>query len=305
MAAEGASRTLDVSVVIPAFNAERTVGKVIASLRGQEPAPAEILVVDDGSTDETGAAAEAAGATVVTMERHGFAGGARNAGWERASARVVVFLDADAIPAPGWAAGLERALAEFPGALVGCGRTFDSRTSWGWVAHLQCETPYLPLGEPRRVPFLSSYCLAVPRDAPFRWDESYGGEDGVFSADAAAAGYELVFDPRFHAHHDHDRETFADLRRQQRRMAYGIARTRRVLSEGRARDFFARVPVHHFALLRLPVIYRRLSGEPELRSRFVHELPRLVVAEWTLGASAVRYAVAPPPAAGHTGSGFR
>ena len=42
-------------------------------------------------------------------------------------------------------------------------------------------------------------------------------------------------------------------------MAYGIARTRRALDEGRARDFFARVPVHHFALLRLPVIYRRLS----------------------------------------------
>ena len=52
--------------------------------------------------------------------------------------------------------------------------------AWGWVAHLQGETPSLPLGEPRTVPFLSSYCLAVPRDVPFRWDESYGGEDGVF-----------------------------------------------------------------------------------------------------------------------------
>ena len=72
-----------------------------------------------------------------------------------------------------------------------------------------------------------------------------------------------------------------------------------------ARGFFARVPVHHFALLRLPVIYRRLGDQPELRSHFVHELPRLVVAEWTLGASAVRYAVSPPPAAGHSGGGFR
>jgi glycosyltransferase involved in cell wall biosynthesis len=296
---------LDVTVVVPAYNAERTIGAVVGALRGQDPAPAEIVVVDDASTDGTVAAAEAAGATVVALERHAFAGGARNAGWERATTPVVVFLDADAIPAPGWGAGLSRALDEFPGALVGCARTFDSRTSWGWVAHLQCETPYLPLGAPRRVSFLSSYCVAVPRDAPFRWDESYGGEDGVFSAEAAAAGYELVFDPRFHAYHDHDRETFADLRRQQRRMAYGIARTRRVLSEGRARDFFARVPVHHFALLRLPVIYRRLEGERELRSRFLHELPRLVVAEWTLGASAVHYAVSPPPDEGHSGEGFR
>jgi len=217
---------------------------------------------------------------------------------------VVVFLDSDAIPAPGWCAGLERALREFPHALIGCARTFDSRTAWGWVAHLQGETPYLPLGQPRKVAFLSSYCVAVPRDVSFRWDESYGGEDGVFCADAKAAGYELVFDPRFHAHHDHDRETWSDLRRQQRRTAYGIVRTRRVVDEGGVKGFFARVPIHHFALLRLPVIYRRLETQPELRRRFVDYLPRMVVAEWALGASAVRYALFPPPAQGQ-GTGFR
>ncbi len=295
---------LDVSVVIPAFDAERTVSRVVESLRSQEPAPTEIIVVDDGSADGTGAVAEAAGARVVRNERPRLAGGARNTGWDEAGCAVVVFLDSDAIPAPGWGAGLERALAEFPGALIGCARTFDSDTAWGWVAHLQAETPYLPLGEPRRVPFLSSYCVAVPRGLPFRWDESYGGEDGVFCADAKAAGYELVFDPRFHAHHDHDRESWSDLRRQQRRTAYGIVRTRRVVDEGRVRGFFARVPLHHFALLRLPVIYRRLETQPELKRRFVEYLPRLVVAEWTLGASAVRYAVAPPPAQGQ-GTGFR
>jgi glycosyltransferase involved in cell wall biosynthesis len=295
---------LDVTVVIPAFNAERTVGRVVEALRSQDPAPAEIVVVDDGSSDRTGAIAEAAGARVVRNEPPRFAGGARNAGWEAATGRVVLFLDSDAVPAPGFGAGLARALQEFPHALIGCARTFDSRTAWGWVAHLQGETPYLPLGEPRRVTFLSSYCVAVPRNVPFRWDESYGGEDGVFCADAKAAGYALVFDPRFHAHHDHDRETWGDLRRQQRRTAYGIVRTRRVVDEGRARSFFARVPLHHFALLRLPVIYRRLDTQPELRRRFRRYLPRLVLAEWTLGASAMRYALFPPAAEGQ-GTGLR
>jgi glycosyltransferase involved in cell wall biosynthesis len=295
---------LDVSVVVPAFDAERTVGRVVEALRSQEPAPAEIIVVDDGSRDRTGAVAEAAGAQVVRNDPPRFAGGARNSGWRVATRPVVVFLDSDAIPAPGWCAGLERALREFPHALIGCARTFDSRTAWGWVAHLQGETPYLPLGQPRKVAFLSSYCVAVPRDVSFRWDESYGGEDGVFCADAKAAGYELVFDPRFHAHHDHDRETWSDLRRQQRRTAYGIVRTRRVVDEGGVKGFFARVPIHHFALLRLPVIYRRLETQPELRRRFVDYLPRMVVAEWALGASAVRYALFPPPAQGQ-GTGFR
>jgi glycosyltransferase involved in cell wall biosynthesis len=296
---------LDVSVVIPAFNAERTVGRVVEALRSHEPAPAEIIVVDDGSTDATGAVAEGAGAQVVRNDPPRFAGGARNSGWRVATRPVVVFLDSDAIPAAGWGAGLERALREFPNALIGCARTFDSRTAWGWVAHLQGETPYLPLGEPRKAAFLSSYCVAVPRDVPFRWDESYGGEDGVFCADAKAAGLDLVFDPRFHAHHDHDRETWDDLRRQQRRTAYGIVRTRRVVDEGPVRGFFARVPLHHFALIRLPVIYRRLLTQPELRQRFLRNLPRLVVAEWTLGASATRYALFPPPAQGQSGTGFR
>jgi glycosyltransferase involved in cell wall biosynthesis len=296
---------LDVTVVIPAFDAERTIGRVVEALSAQRPAPAEILVVDDASRDGTAAAASAAGATVIANDTSRSAGGARNVGWAAASQPVVVFLDADAIPAPGFGAGLARALEDFPHALVGCARTFDSRTAWGWVAHLQGETPYLPLGEPRRVPFLSSYCVVVPRDVPFRWDESYGGEDGVFSADAGSAGYELVFDPRFHAHHDHDRETWADLRRQQRRVAYGIVRTRRVVDEGRLRRFFARVPIHHFLLLRLPVIYRRLDTQPELRRRFRRYLPRLAVAEWTLGASAVRYALFPPPVQGRSGTGFR
>ena len=65
------------------------------------------------------------------------------------------------------------------------------------------------------------------------------------------------------------------------------------------------MPLHYFALLRLPVIYRRLGTLPELRSRFVRLLPRMIVAEWTLGASALRYAVRPPATRGADAASFR
>lgn len=287
------------SVVIPAFNAERTLGAVLTSLASQEPKPSEVIVVDDSSTDRTAEVAAALGAQVVRGSGKRYAGGARNQGWDEAVGDVVVFLDADAIPAPGWGAGLVRALEEFPGSVIGCARTFEATSAWGWVAYLQFETPYLPLGEPHERRFVSSFCIAVPRTAPLRWDESYGGEDGVFCADAIAAGMHLVFDPRFHAHHDHGRESFEDLRSQQRRLAYGLARLGPVQREGVHKRVLARVPIHYFALLRLPVIFRRIRAVPELRSRFIRELPRLVVAEWTLGASAVRYAVRPPAVRAH------
>lgn len=278
---------------------------MLRALADQDPVPDEVIVVDDASTDSTAEVAESHGARLLRTERPLYAGGARNLGWDAAQSDVVVFLDSDAVPAPGWGAGLARALDEFPGAIVGCARTFTAHVPWGWVAHLQIETPYLPLGEPRPVAFVSSYCMAVPRDTPLRWDSSYGGEDGIFSAEAIAAGIPLVFDPRFHAVHDHQRETFGDLRRQQTRLAYGLARIRNVQREGVHKRVLARLPIHYFALVRLPVIFRRLRSQPELRAQFVRHLPRLVVAEWTMGFSAVRYALRPPPLRGHVDASFR
>jgi glycosyltransferase involved in cell wall biosynthesis len=283
-----------VSIVIPAYNAERTLARVLEALAAQDPAPDEVIVVDDGSSDGTAAVAEAHGARLVRMTRRGYAGGARNKGWEQARADVVVFLDSDAIPAPGWGAGLALALREFEGAIIGCARTFTATTAWSWVSHLQVETPYLPHGAPREVPFLSSYCMAVPRDAPVRWDESYGGEDAVFCADARAAGFRLVFDPRFHAVHDHDRVRFTDLWRQQQRLTYGLARVGPVQLEGLRKRVFSRFPIHYFALARLPLIYRRLRHDGELRTRFLRHLPRLILAEWTLGLNALRFALRRP-----------
>jgi hypothetical protein len=190
---------------------------------------------------------------------------------------------------------VRRAAREFPGAIVGCARRFAPVTAWSWVAHLQIETPFLERGRPRDVRFVSSYCMLVPRTLDLRFDESYGGEDAVFSADALARGIRLVFDPRYAALHDHDRDTFAKLCRQQSRTAFAAARVGAVQREGLSKRITSRVPLHYFALLRLPVIYRRLDEDPQLRRRFVRLLPLMAVGEWTLGAYAVRYAVQPRP----------
>jgi glycosyltransferase involved in cell wall biosynthesis len=264
-----------------------------------------VIVADDASTDDTAALARARGAQVVAVEQRGFAGGARNAGWAAASGELIVFLDADAVPTAGWGAALVRAAAEFPGSIVGCARTFSAETRWGWVAHLQVETPFLARGKPRDVPFVSSFCMTVPRTLALRWDESYGGEDAFFSADAVAAGVQIVFDPRIVAAHEHERSTFADLRGQQRRLAFGLARAGRAGLLSRNRRLLSRVPVHYFLLLRLPGIYRRLEADPALRRRFVSLLPQIALAEWTLGASAAHYAVAPPPPRGEAQPSFR
>src|SRR5262249_3889703 len=123
-----------------------------------------------------------------------------------------------------------------------------------------------------------------------RFDASYGGEDALFCLDALDAGARLVFDPRFTARHDHDRSTFTALRRQQDRLAYGLSRLGAVQPEGLVKRIVSRGPLHSFLLLRRPVLYGRLDEDDALRRRFRRLLPLLAVAEWTLGASALRYA---------------
>ena len=90
-----------VSVVMPAWQAERTVGAAVSSVLQQTYADLELVVVDDGSTDATGAiaAAHPGPVEVVRQENAGVAA-ARNAGIERARGALIAFCDADDILLP-------------------------------------------------------------------------------------------------------------------------------------------------------------------------------------------------------------
>lgn len=85
-----------ISVVIPAFNAARDLPDAIRSVLAQTYRPMEVLVVDDGSSDDTAAVARSAGPPVVCWSRpQGGAASARNAGVARAQGQLIAFLDAD------------------------------------------------------------------------------------------------------------------------------------------------------------------------------------------------------------------
>ena len=85
-----------VSVVIPAYNCGPWVAEAVASALAQTHPPAEILVVDDGSTDDTAAHLAAFGSAIrVLRQANGGAAAARNAGVAAAAGSFIAFLDAD------------------------------------------------------------------------------------------------------------------------------------------------------------------------------------------------------------------
>ena len=84
------------SVIIPAYNSESYIGESIGSVLKQNwNGELEIIIIDDGSDDNTAKAAKDSGATVVLQKSNGGAASARNIGIRKASGEFIFFLDAD------------------------------------------------------------------------------------------------------------------------------------------------------------------------------------------------------------------
>ncbi len=92
------SDPIDVSIVLPAYNEEEAILSVITEIRVTMTSwqgDWEILVIDDGSEDETCDRARKAGARVIRRVENGGAGAARKTGIMEARGRIVAMLDAD------------------------------------------------------------------------------------------------------------------------------------------------------------------------------------------------------------------
>lgn len=83
-----------ISTIIPVYNGEAFLGEAIESVRSQTIEVAELVVVDDGSSDGSADIASELGATVVSVPHRGVSA-ARNAGLAVATGDYVAFLDAD------------------------------------------------------------------------------------------------------------------------------------------------------------------------------------------------------------------
>lgn len=115
-----------VSVIVPAHNAESTLGDCLTALAETSGPPREVIVVDDGSTDATAAVAERCGVRVVRLAHQSGAAVARNVGAEHARADLLFFTDADVLLRSD---ALARAVALLE-RCQGVSAVFGSYTAW-------------------------------------------------------------------------------------------------------------------------------------------------------------------------------
>lgn len=89
-----------VSVIVPVYNAERFIADTLESIRAQDYEPTEVIVVDDGSADNSADVARAFGGAQVVQQSNQGPAAARNEGLKRARGEFIAFVDADDLLPP-------------------------------------------------------------------------------------------------------------------------------------------------------------------------------------------------------------
>lgn len=129
-----------VTIVVPTYNAERTIGPLLDSLLKLDYPDYEVVVVNDGSRDRTKALVEQYPVRIIDQPNRG-ASAARDAGLRAASGEIVAYVDSDVTVEPDW---LRKLVAPFAdSSLVGgtTGRTVFLRneTCSSWMRSLDIE----------------------------------------------------------------------------------------------------------------------------------------------------------------------
>jgi glycosyltransferase involved in cell wall biosynthesis len=192
----------NVAVVVATHNRAERLEALLASLaNGTFPADSfELVVVDDGSTDETAAVLRRAAAggrlrlRTIARSHAGGPAGARNDGWRAAHAPLVAFTDDDCVVDPGWLAALVERARAHPGSIVQ-GRTEPN------PAELDAWGPFSRTLAVRRLgPWYQTCNILYPRELLERLGgfdagaySGPGGEDTDLAWRAFELGREAVY----------------------------------------------------------------------------------------------------------------
>jgi glycosyltransferase involved in cell wall biosynthesis len=199
-----------ISIYIPCYNVALYIAPVIEGVLCQAVPPDEILIIDDGSTDNTCEIAAHYPVRVVRHDQNRGLAAARNTGLHTARNEYVAFLDADCVPSPSWLEILAKALTDPHVAMAG-GRLIEKNSTpyadrWR-TAHMPQEWGDAPLINPKFMFGNNGLGRKSLLTAVGGYDERMrtNGEDVDMSQRLRERGYTFVYDPAAtveHLRHD-------------------------------------------------------------------------------------------------------
>ena len=192
-------------MIIPAYRAQATLPLVLSALEPHVLAAAHEVVVVDSDGSENGVPPDQRPSWVrsVSAPRRAFPGGARNLGASVAHGDLLAFLDADAVPEPGWLDELQRALTPRVELVAGAILNGTPQSRWGTAEYMLEFLEWVPR-RAARLEHAAGCNLLITRGAFERSggfpEDMRAGEDTVFSVSFAAGGT-LAFAPRAQVSH--------------------------------------------------------------------------------------------------------
>jgi len=202
-------KKLFVSVIVPAYNSEKTISTLLKSLKKQNyKGTFEVIVVDDGSNDKTAEISENKGAVVLRQKNAGPAK-ARNLGAKKAKGEILLFTDADCEPEKNWVEEMLRPFAD--NGIIGVQGAYKTKQV-GVVARfnqLEIEQRYEKMEKSRNIDWVGSYSAAYRKkdfDEAGGFDESFpkaSGEDPELSYKISKMGKKLFFNHDAIVYHTH------------------------------------------------------------------------------------------------------
>jgi glycosyltransferase involved in cell wall biosynthesis len=201
---------MSVSIIIPTFNGATRIGNCLDALADQaEGRDAEILVVNDGSTDNTvDVVARYHGVRLITQSNSGPAA-ARNRGALEARGTIILFTDDDCVPMPEWLAAMTKPFEDR--SVVGAKGIYRTRQRnlVPRFVQIEYEDKYRRMSDLPQIDFIDTYSAGFRRDRFLEmsgYDTSFPvacAEDVELSYRMSAQGWAMKFVPAAVVYHTH------------------------------------------------------------------------------------------------------
>ncbi|MBF0441479.1 MAG: glycosyltransferase [Oligoflexales bacterium] len=216
---------MKISVVVPIYNEEKLLGALVRSLLGQSLKADEIILVDDGSTDNSKALLHELSGQHDTLkyifQDNSGPAAARNKGWRKATGDIIIFTDGDCLPERNW---IENLVKHFSDEKVGgVGGTYRTLNDGKILARfIGCEISYKYRGISGVIDVHGSYNLAIRRKIL----EEVGGYNEVYKKPSGedwdltyriSKSHKLVFDRSAVVGHYHPEKFWPYMKNQARR----------------------------------------------------------------------------------------